>query len=409
MKKKKIIIIVVIVVFLLTVISGVTVLLINMNNNLNEGNNEEELFLTNEDGTIYFEDEKLEKYVKNEIYKDKIYPEDALEVKSLIFTYKKFDSLVGLEHFKNLEKLEIDDCGIEDVSFISKLKSIKYLYLHNNGIYDISPLKKNKNLRYIDISNNNITDISPLDGLDNLMLLPKIHGNSIMNYDLLADNIDKYRENTLKEYDLVDRDTYMSFITNNNKQKCDFNDKECVINLSSEQDNEMMDNYKYAMKVSKEFINNNIKEDMTDIEKEAIISKYIVDWLDYDYDRLSDDYNSEDYFACFKTKIGVCENYSNMFNILANLAGLESYPARSIKEDPFSVGHAWNVVKIDGKYYHVDLTWYDSNRNNQFINASTKTMNSLHIDAFDFYSDNLSRQKISKEDMDRSIIDKYFN
>ena len=58
--------------------------------------------------------------------------------------------------------------------------------------------------------------------------------------------------------------------------------------MSNEQDKEMMNNYKYAMKVSREFIKNNIKDDMPDIEKEAIISKYIVDWLDYDYEVLDD-------------------------------------------------------------------------------------------------------------------------
>lgn len=58
----------------------------------------------------------------------------------------------------------------------------------------------------------------------------------------------------------------------------------------------------------------------------------------------------------------VCEGYARAFQYLCYQAGLQcllvsgtSVNASTGKPE----GHAWNVVQIDGKYYHLDLTWDD--------------------------------------------------
>lgn len=52
----------------------------------------------------------------------------------------------------------------------------------------------------------------------------------------------------------------------------------------------------------------------------------------------------------------VCEGYAEAYQYLLQLAGLQ---ALVVTGQSASVGHAWNIVRVDGKYYHVDLTWDD--------------------------------------------------
>lgn len=58
------------------------------------------------------------------------------------------------------------------------------------------------------------------------------------------------------------------------------------------------------------------------------------------------------YGATHGTKI-VCGNYSSLLCSLLQRTGIESYYIRSPK-------HAWNLIEIDGCYYHVDATFLDS-------------------------------------------------
>lgn len=52
----------------------------------------------------------------------------------------------------------------------------------------------------------------------------------------------------------------------------------------------------------------------------------------------------------------VCEGYARAFALLCRTAGLE---CRVVSGNSKSVGHMWNMVKLDGEWYHVDVTWDD--------------------------------------------------
>ncbi|GAB2962415.1 hypothetical protein GCM10027048_33670 [Hymenobacter coalescens] len=54
---------------------------------------------------------------------------------------------------------------------------------------------------------------------------------------------------------------------------------------------------------------------------------------------------------------GVCRHYAELFNAVANLAGLKSYvvPGYASLRDP--VGHAWCATRIDGQWYLMEPTW----------------------------------------------------
>lgn len=54
--------------------------------------------------------------------------------------------------------------------------------------------------------------------------------------------------------------------------------------------------------------------------------------------------------------LAVCEGYSNAFDMLCYLSGVEC-----MRINGLGLGglHAWNIVKIDGQWYNIDVTWDD--------------------------------------------------
>lgn len=55
------------------------------------------------------------------------------------------------------------------------------------------------------------------------------------------------------------------------------------------------------------------------------------------------------------TKV-VCEGYSKAFQYLCDLSGIECYTVSGYADGG---RHMWNIVVLDGKSYHVDVTWCD--------------------------------------------------
>lgn len=86
-----------------------------------------------------------------------------------------------------------------------------------------------------------------------------------------------------------------------------------------------------------------------DLEKVLYVHDYIA--ANYEYDT---DYKIYDVYNFIKSKKGVCQSYTLMFLACANELGIDASWAQSS-----DMNHIWNVVKIDGAYYHLDITWDD--------------------------------------------------
>ena len=54
---------------------------------------------------------------------------------------------------------------------------------------------------------------------------------------------------------------------------------------------------------------------------------------------------------------GVCNAYTRAFQLIARECGLQCYRACGIAETDW---HTWNTVRMDGNWYHVDVTWNDN-------------------------------------------------
>lgn len=93
-------------------------------------------------------------------------------------------------------------------------------------------------------------------------------------------------------------------------------------------------------------------------DKLKAIHDYIIDNVEYDYDNYQNNaylVKHATYSAAITGKT-VCQGYATYFYRLANKAGIE---CRVVDGTGNGGGHAWNLVKIDGKYYYVDVTWDD--------------------------------------------------
>jgi len=94
--------------------------------------------------------------------------------------------------------------------------------------------------------------------------------------------------------------------------------------------------------------------DMTDLEKAIAMHEYLGATCEYDRRLYSGNMPNASYtpYGVLVNKQAVCQGYALTYKLLMDKLGVECYMVISDNMD-----HAWNMVKIDGEYYHVDVTW----------------------------------------------------
>lgn len=139
--------------------------------------------------------------------------------------------------------------------------------------------------------------------------------------------------------------------------------------------------YKQDMKEARakaeEIVAATVREGMSDYDIAKALHDYLVLNVEYNYNWMADIYDPNaktgpgDYALYFPLIEGsaICSGYTYAYKYLMDLAGI---PCEKIDGDStgtdqiaaalgyrWSVGHAWNIVQIDGEWYHVDVTWDD--------------------------------------------------
>ncbi len=89
--------------------------------------------------------------------------------------------------------------------------------------------------------------------------------------------------------------------------------------------------------------------DMDDYEK----LKYFHDYLILNCETDTSYAFADTAYGALVEKKALCEGYSKAFAYLCNLAGIEN----TIVTGETYVPHMWNMVKLGGNWYHVDITW----------------------------------------------------
>ena len=108
----------------------------------------------------------------------------------------------------------------------------------------------------------------------------------------------------------------------------------------------------------------------TEREKVIAIADFICRSISYDVEGAnSNKYAHSQYdvtgILTSGNRIAVCAGYSHIFDSLAKLAHLDTrrvsgYTKTTFQDVNYLGGlHAWNIVKVDGKEYYLDVTWSD--------------------------------------------------
>lgn len=100
-----------------------------------------------------------------------------------------------------------------------------------------------------------------------------------------------------------------------------------------------------------------IDSSMSDEEKLLAIHDYLIREVDYDYENYQNNtipYESYSITGVVKNQLVVCEGYSRTFQILSRSVGI---PCIIVSSD--AMNHAWNMVNLNGYWYHIDTTWDD--------------------------------------------------
>jgi hypothetical protein len=99
--------------------------------------------------------------------------------------------------------------------------------------------------------------------------------------------------------------------------------------------------------------------------KAKVLHDWLCDNIAYDAEMyFSGRVTSQDYVSIIKKKKAVCSGYTNAFNKMCELSGIESIGINGYSKGVGYTGkigrdtdHAWNAVHIGSKWYLVDVTW----------------------------------------------------
>ena len=96
---------------------------------------------------------------------------------------------------------------------------------------------------------------------------------------------------------------------------------------------------------------------LTEVEKALLIHDRLAVFCEYDYQNYLNDAVPDDSYTAYGAivkGVAVCQGYAEAYTYLLERVGVNSYVTISQALD-----HAWNVVYIGGRKYHVDVTWDD--------------------------------------------------
>lgn len=101
-----------------------------------------------------------------------------------------------------------------------------------------------------------------------------------------------------------------------------------------------------------EIIESEITDQMSDYTRALVLHDWLLENADYDYT-----YTHYDASGVLLHGTGVCDSYARAYEMLCTAAGLECIYVTGYGNGGY---HGWNLVKIEGGWYHVDTTWDDT-------------------------------------------------
>lgn len=135
-----------------------------------------------------------------------------------------------------------------------------------------------------------------------------------------------------------------------------------------------------------DFVEKNINNSMSTKDKIKIIHDYIINNTEYDKlktENINDNtYQSNTAYGVLVEKFGICSGYSDTMKLFLDKLNIINY---KISNDQ----HIWNLILLDGEWFHLDLTWDDPisdkniTRDNYFL-IDNETLDKLDDDVHYF-------------------------
>lgn len=279
------------------------------------------------------------------IVNTKVSTEDEIKL-ALIHNFSKKGTNYSLTYVGDMEDIQTKvNQALEDAVNESNEPFILY-----DASYDMSGYLGNLQISFTftyDDENEYMLVARSIDELEEALLksfydrtekINIVYKNSITNTDLVTAINSVFSKDTYSYYCISGFSYRILSIMGINAIECSFDYK-----TTKEQE-------AYVDRTVEFIVSKLTNADMSEDEKEKLIHDFILTYVDY--------YEEEEYGNAYsalyygKTK---CDGYSMLAYKMLKAADIESIIVRN--ED-----HAWNLVKINGKWYHLDVTWDDAEK-----------------------------------------------
>jgi len=134
-------------------------------------------------------------------------------------------------------------------------------------------------------------------------------------------------------------------------------------------------------------------------EKVKYVYEYLI--LNNEYDPTAP--NNQNILSIVDENRTVCQGYAKMTQYLLNKMGVFCTLIDGVVKG--SEAHVWNIVQIDGKYYHVDTTWGDANYNIADDSDPTLKVPEINYDYLCITDDEIKKTHVSKETLEYPVCD----
>ncbi len=350
----------------------------------------------------------------------------------------KITDLSPLKKCTNITHLNVKHSPVKNISALSGMKKLNTVILEDCGLKSIKPLKGLKNLEYVYISDNKLTDLTPLadsslvelyadnnnlkgntKALEGVTVSGRcsLKGNGFKGtVDLkpkerkrLSDDYNsKYYYNTMtKRQKQIYKDIYSCVKSHKKTKKLTLTDVteeefDYVWWLFTYENSQFfwIDTTQYQWLDEDGIVTylmpvyyKSKEEDIKKLEKKVnakvdeIVAKALKEDSDFEvmlslHDslvKMTDYYLSGKYLEC--SAIGPlvngraqCDGYAKAFTLLCQEAGIPCIQVNGLSYDD---AHAWNKVKLDGKWYNVDVTADDEYGNYSFFCISDEQIKDM--------------------------------
>lgn len=172
------------------------------------------------------------------------------------------------------------------------------------------------------------------------------------------------KKNTSKEKSTSEEEDKKEPKKNSKKTEDTYDSKAVLKAWKSGNDSDLSDLNLKILKAAKSVIQQEIKENMSDYEKELAIHDWITSEATFDssvFYRSSADgveEGSDTPYGLLIDKKAMCHGYSSTFQLFMDMLDIECITVFG-KPGSNDMEHSWNMVRLDGEWYCVDTAWDD--------------------------------------------------